>query len=120
MARFQVLAVNDKADYCECCGRNGLQRVVWVLDTETGDEKHFGTSCAVRPAKGFDCVAEIKAAVATRSQQEKFAIGRAARDYRAAGGAYINGRDGKGSPIATVADAALWASLVAKHRALII
>lgn len=115
--RFQVLAVNDKASFCECCGRNGLQRVVWILDTETGEEKHFGTSCAAKPAKGFDCDADIKTAVATRKQREKFAIGLAARAYRAAGGAYNRGHDAIGSPISTPADGALWARLMAAEFA---
>jgi hypothetical protein len=117
MARFQVLAVNDKATFCECCGKNGLARVVWILDTETGEEKHFGTSCAARPAKGFDCGAEIKVAVASHNAALKAAYGRAARAYRAAGGTYEQGRDAQGSPIATPANGSLWSDLCAAEIA---
>lgn len=60
-ARFQVLAVNDAADFCECCGRKGLKKVVWVLDNETGDHKHFGTSCVLAPNKAFGLDKQVAA-----------------------------------------------------------
>jgi predicted metal-binding protein len=62
-ARFQVIGVNDSADFCECCGRQGLKRVVWVLDRETGDHKHFGTTCVLAPTKCFHLDREAKAAI---------------------------------------------------------
>ena len=61
--RFQVLAVNDSADFCECCGRKGLKRVVWVLDNETGEHKHFGTTCVLAPSKAFGLDKEVGAAI---------------------------------------------------------
>ena len=61
--RFQVIAVNDSADFCECCGRKGLKRVVWVLDNETGEHKHFGTSCVLSPLKGFGVKKEVQSAI---------------------------------------------------------
>lgn len=114
--RFQVTGVNDRASHCECCGRNGLKVVVWIVDTETGEEKHFGTSCATAPAKGFDCVPEIKAAVRTAQQRIKASWSVAARRYREAGGTYINGRDNDGAPIRTVADNALWEKFRAEEE----
>jgi hypothetical protein len=106
--RFEVIAVNDAASHCECCGRSGLQRVVWIADHETGEHKHFGTSCALRPAKGFDCVDEIKAAIKRHNDDMKRAIALAFSAYKAAGGTMISSCDANGSPIATVADVALW------------
>jgi len=108
MARFQITGINDKRDFCECCGKSGLQRVVWILDTETGDEKHFGTSCAAKPAKGFDLDKEIKAAVRSVNEALKMAYGRAYRAYRMGGGLMVNGRDAKGSPIASPANQDLY------------
>lgn len=118
MARFQVTGINDKRDFCECCGKSGLQRVVWILDTETGDEKHFGTSCAAKPAKGFDCVAEIKAEVRRIDNSLKAAYARAGQAYRKAGGTYAPGfHPTKGYAISTVNDTALWEQLCAAEVA---
>ena len=89
MGRFEVLAVNDAASFCECCGRSGLQRVVWIADHETGEHKHFGTSCATRPAKGFDCVAEIKTAIKRHTDAMKYAAARAYAAYKTAGGKFL-------------------------------
>ena len=111
MARFQITGINDKRDFCQCCGKSGLQRVVWILDTETGDEKHFGTSCAAKPAKGFDLDKEIKAAVRSINEALKLAYSRAFRAYKADGGKMINGSDNKGSPIAWPADQARYDAL---------
>lgn len=108
MARFKITGINDARDYCECCGKSGLKRVVWIYDTETGDEKHFGTSCASSPAKGFNLDKEIKAAVRSVNSAMKYAWASAARRYRASGGTYINSKDKDGSPIAKAADMGLW------------
>lgn len=61
--RFAVIAVNDTADFCECCGKKGLKRVVWVLDNETGEHKHFGTTCVLAPSKAFGIDKEVGAAI---------------------------------------------------------
>ena len=53
MSRFQFLGVNDDRDFCECCGKQELKRVVWIEDLETGEVKHYGTTCATNPAKAF-------------------------------------------------------------------
>jgi hypothetical protein len=109
MARFVVRGINDDKSFCECCGKSGLQRVVWIEDLETGEVKHFGTVCALKPAKGFDCVAEIKSAIKAAKDEEKAICSTAGYRYRTVhGGTYINGRDKDGSPIRTVADKALW------------
>jgi hypothetical protein len=109
MARFIVKGINDDKSFCECCGKNGLQRVVWIEDTETGEIKHFGTSCAQKPAKGFDCVAEIKSAIKQAKEDEKRMIAHASYLYRKVyNGPRINGVDEKG-PFSKVADAELWA-----------
>ena len=63
MSRFRVKGVNDEKDTCECCGKEGLKRVVWIEDTETLEVRHFGTSCAANPAKAFGLGREIKRAV---------------------------------------------------------
>jgi len=60
--RFEVLGINDDRDFCECCGKLNLKRVVWIKDNETGIVRHFGVVCADKPAKGFDVSAEIKQA----------------------------------------------------------
>lgn len=60
--RFVVIGVNDDKDFCECCGKQGLKRVVWVEDTETQTVRHFGTTCATSPVKGFP-KDEIKKAI---------------------------------------------------------
>lgn len=61
--RFRVLGVNDESDFCECCGKIGLKRVVWIEDTETGSIQHFGVICAANPKKAFGIGSEIKRAV---------------------------------------------------------
>jgi hypothetical protein len=61
--RFVVKGVNDEQNFCCCCGRDNLKRVVWIEDTETGAISHFGTTCAESPAKAFGVTSEIRAAV---------------------------------------------------------
>lgn len=61
MAAFKVLGVNDDTDNCECCGRTGLKRVVWLerLDFDgNGDGGPF--------AAGVDCAARLLRTTATR------------------------------------------------------
>lgn len=93
--RYKVLAVNDDKDFCECCGKQGLKRVVWIEDTETQDVKHFGTTCAAAPIKGFGVEKEIKRAVSTFKAKQQAFWSLAHKIYRKAGGAYTeNGQDG--------------------------
>jgi hypothetical protein len=51
--RFKIKAINDEESSCMCCGKSGLQKVVWIEDTETGDIQHFGCICALKPSKAF-------------------------------------------------------------------
>lgn len=43
---YKLLGVNDDKDFCSCCGKQGLKRVVWMEDNRTGEVNHFGTHCA--------------------------------------------------------------------------
>lgn len=108
--RFQVRGINDDKSFCECCGKSGLQRVVWIEDMETGEVKHFGTNCALKPAKGFDCVVEIKSAIKAAKDEEKAICSTAMYRYRKVhGGQMISMTAEVGYPCSRVADAALWA-----------
>jgi hypothetical protein len=89
MAGFEVVGVNDERDFCECCGKSGLKRVVWIRDTESGDVKHFGTSCATAPAKGFGLDMEVKKAISRFQSREKGISGAASYRYRREGGKYV-------------------------------
>jgi hypothetical protein len=102
--RFKVLGVNDDQSFCMCCGRNSLQQVVWIEDTETGEVKHFGTTCANQPVKGFDVKKEIAEEVRIFKNRQQ-AIGFAARGlYKASGGQVINWNDAKFGPMSKPAD----------------
>ncbi len=61
--RFRVKGVNDDRDTCDCCGKTGLKKVVWIEDTETLEIRAFGTTCALSPVKAFGLGKEIKKAV---------------------------------------------------------
>jgi hypothetical protein len=71
MARFNVKAVNDDRDFCMCCGKSGLKKVVWIEDTETSQISHFGTTCASSPAKAFGLQQEIKKAIKDHEKAQK-------------------------------------------------
>lgn len=73
MARFLVLGINDDRDFCECCGKQGLKRVVWIHDTELGEVKHFGSVCATQPQKGFGPAVEkqIKSAIREFTERKR-------------------------------------------------
>lgn len=45
--RIKVLGINDDRDSCQCCGKEGLKRVVW-LSIDDGQPVHYGTTCAAR------------------------------------------------------------------------
>ena len=85
---YKVRGCNDERDFCECCGKTRLKRVVWIENLDTGDVRHFGTTCAQQPAKGFDCGKEIKAAVSQAVADEKWSWALAYKAYRAAGGRF--------------------------------
>jgi len=117
MARFIVKGINDDKSHCECCGKSGLQRVVWIEDTETGEIKHFGTSCAMKPAKGFDCSAEIKSAIKQAKEEEKRICANAMYRYRKIyNGQMINISAEVGYPASKVADWDLWQKCLQEAR----
>lgn len=87
-SRYKVLAVNDDKDFCECCGRQGLKQVVWIEDTETQEIKHFGTTCAAAPVKGFGVEKEIRGAISTFKARKQAFFRWAHKIYRKAGGTY--------------------------------
>ena len=92
--RYEVLSVNDDRDFCECCGKTGLKRVVYIRDSETGEVKHFGATCAASPVKGFGLDNEIKTAIKRSNDRAKALNYYARHEYRRAGGAYVlNGSD---------------------------
>lgn len=88
--RFKVLGVNDDKDFCECCGKQGLKKVVWIEDSETGKIQHFGVVCATKPAKAFNLGAEIKEGVATYESKMRCVWGMAEKLYRKNGGKYVS------------------------------
>ena len=88
MNRYKVLGVNDDKDSCECCGKQGLKKVVWIEDTETQEIKHFGTTCAASPVKGFGVNKEIKQAVSAFDFEQQRFWRVIHRLYRKAGGKY--------------------------------
>lgn len=112
--RYQVLEVSDSRDFCECCGKTGLKRVVFIRDTETDEVKHFGTTCAASPVKGFGVDKEIKAAIAKFSNFEKCLNSMSHYDYRKQGGKYITNPERMS---ATVADMDKFQSIRAAHVA---
>jgi hypothetical protein len=104
MNRFQIQGVSDERDFCECCGKKNLKRVVFVLDTESGDIKHFGTTCVLSPAKGFDLKDELKRAIGAFEGEQAVRAAKTRIEYKRAGGAYV----GTAATGWTVADRALW------------
>jgi hypothetical protein len=115
--KFKVLAVNDDSDCCECCGKTGLKRVVWIENTETGEIRHFGVVCATKPEKGFECEKEINTAISVFEQAERFAHKKAWQLYKQAAGSVVTMAGGYG---VEAADKALYKSCLeqAKFRAL--
>jgi len=53
MSNFKIKGVNDDRNFCECCGKDNLKSVVWIENLETGELKHFGSTCALSPLKAF-------------------------------------------------------------------
>ncbi len=111
MAKYEVVGVNDDKDSCECCGKQGLKRVVWIRNIETGEVKHFGTTCATAPQKGFGVDKEIKSAINRFANKEKVLNTLARYGYKAAGGTYVANPDGCSW---TVADKVLYQTVRAQ------
>lgn len=95
MSNYKVIGVNDDKDFCECCGKQGLKSVVWIENTETNEIKHFGSTCAASPVKGFCVDKEIKNAIKSFKNKQVNEWRVAHSLYRKSGGKYDgNGIDG--------------------------
>ena len=112
--RFQILGVNDDRDFCECCGKQGLSRVVWIEDKETGEIRHFGTTCATSPAKGFDLEKQIKSAIRKFRSIIEQRWRKAMRIYRDQGGKMEQFTDKQGCPGIRVADRLAYEAILNK------
>lgn len=110
--RYKVLEVSDAVNFCQCCGKTNLKRVVFIEDTQTGDVQHFGTTCATQPAKGFGLDREVKAAIKAHDGALAAVMTSAHRRYRAQGGKYDQHKPGEW----TAADKALFAECVEQAR----
>ena len=88
--RFKVLAVNDDRSECECCGKQGLKKVVWIEDTETNITRHFGVVCALSPVKGFDVKAEVQKATRSFEADLENMLRMTFREYRKQGGKMVS------------------------------
>lgn len=89
--QFKVLGVNDDKDFCECCGKSRLSRVVWIENLETGKIQHFGVVCAENPSKAFGLKKEIRSASYAFKQILNARYAAAGGLYRKKGGGYVNG-----------------------------
>jgi len=87
--RYQVVEVSESLDFCGCCGKTGLKRVVFIRDTETDEVNHFGTVCATKPAKGFAVDKEVKAAISRFESKVACAHHIARTEYKKQGGTYL-------------------------------
>ncbi len=112
MKRFEVLAINDEKDSCQCCGKSGLKKVVWIEDHESGEIKHFGVVCASNPIKGFDVVKEIKVAMGKYNDRRAMINYAAHAAYKKAGGKF--GPMNRDSGVFPHLDPELFASIRAK------
>lgn len=45
---LRALQIDDSVNTCDCCGKTGLKSTVLMLNSETGEEVHFGSVCATR------------------------------------------------------------------------
>lgn len=48
---YKVKGINSDSDTCECCGKTGLNKVVWIVEidqdgNETSSPIAYGTTCA--------------------------------------------------------------------------
>lgn len=49
MKTYKIIAINGDVDFCQECGKRGLERVVWLEDMG-GNIIHTGTTCAAKLA----------------------------------------------------------------------
>lgn len=88
MPTYTIIGVNDDKKYCMCCGKQNLKRVVWIRNDDTQEVKHFGTTCALDPSKGFGLERDIKAAINKANEAIKQATIATHKKYREMGGTY--------------------------------
>jgi len=112
--RFAVLGVTDDRDFCQCCGRQGVKRVVWIKDGESGAVRHFGTTCATSPARGFGVATAVKAAIARFDDAQRLFWTRVNAEYRRRGGRHVPDATRRGVFVA--ADPALKDAVIAELR----
>ncbi|MDH0683076.1 hypothetical protein [Achromobacter animicus] len=112
--RFAVLAVTDDREFCQCCGRQGLKRVVWIEDGESGAVRHFGTTCATAPANGFGVAPAVKAAIARFEDAQCLFWTRVNFEYRRRGGRLVPDPSRRGVFVA--ADPAIKDAVLAELR----
>lgn len=108
--RFIIKGINDDENFCACCGKQGLKKVVWIEDTETGALEHFGVICALKPSKAFGIVKDdMKAHERSWKGIERQSWIMARKAYRHAGGIWRTIYDDKGRMDHTEAeDLILW------------
>lgn len=60
-----MLGVIDDQDFWQCCGRQGLKRVVWIEEGEIREVQHFGAVCVTGLAdQGFGSTLAALVAIA--------------------------------------------------------
>ena len=48
MGYKKIIGINDDQDSCDCCGKTGLKKVVWLEDSETLAIAAYGSTCAAK------------------------------------------------------------------------
>jgi len=66
----RILGINDDEDYCSCCGKTGLKRVVWI-EHEDGSIDHYGTTCATYKLKGNRRKQNVTTVVTVAENEER-------------------------------------------------
>jgi hypothetical protein len=51
---YELIEINDQHSECSCCGKKGLTKVAWLLNTETNEENHYGVICASKLLSKID------------------------------------------------------------------
>lgn len=88
--RFRIKAICDDVSSCECCGKTGLKRTVAIEDSESGEIRYFGTTCAMQPVKGFGIEkAEMARSMSAFKTAQSNLWSKARRIYRERGGKFV-------------------------------
>jgi predicted metal-binding protein len=58
---IKVLNYNTDFNFCECCGKKDLKGTYTILNLQTDDIFHFGSTCALKADK-YDTLEAFKAA----------------------------------------------------------